>query len=83
MENRPDMFCYQCQETSRGKGCEKIGVCGKQSHTSARMDLLLYAVRGVAALNRALRLSTLCSLPLPTPISMTLRWMISSAALSI
>ena len=61
MENRPDMFCYQCQETSRGKGCEKIGVCGKQSHTSARMDLLLYAVRGVAALNRALRAKGLAS----------------------
>lgn len=61
MENRPDMFCYQCQETSRGKGCEKIGVCGKQSHTSARMDLLLYVVRGVAALNRALRAKGLAS----------------------
>lgn len=61
MENRPDMFCYQCQETSRGKGCEKIGVCGKQSHTSARMDLLLYVVHGVAALNRALRAKGLAS----------------------
>ena len=49
------MFCYQCQETARGKGCEMVGVCGKQPATSARMDLLLYAVRGVAAINRALR----------------------------
>ncbi len=55
MENRHDMFCYQCQETARGKGCEKIGVCGKQPQTSARMDMLLYIVRGVAAINRALR----------------------------
>ncbi len=55
MENRPEMFCYQCQETARGKGCERIGVCGKHPETSARMDLLLYAVRGVAAINRALR----------------------------
>ena len=53
MENR--MFCYQCQETAHGTGCEKVGVCGKQSDTSARMDLLLYAVRGVALINRALR----------------------------
>ena len=51
----PAMFCYQCQETARGKGCEMVGVCGKQPATSARMDLLLYAVRGVAATNRALR----------------------------
>ena len=50
-----DMFCYQCQETARGKGCEIKGVCGKLPETSARMDLLLYAVRGVAAINRALR----------------------------
>ncbi|MBD5219381.1 MAG: hydroxylamine reductase [Bacteroidales bacterium] len=49
------MFCYQCQETARGKGCELQGVCGKKYQTSARMDLLLYAVRGVAAVNRALR----------------------------
>lgn len=55
MDARPDMFCYQCQETLRGKGCVKIGVCGKHSETSARMDLLLYAVRGVAAINRELR----------------------------
>lgn len=51
----PAMFCYQCQETARGKGCEMVGVCGKHAETSARMDLLLYAVRGVAAINRALR----------------------------
>ena len=47
MEN-PAMFCYQCQETARGTGCDKIGVCGKQPQTSARMDLLLYVVRGVS-----------------------------------
>lgn len=54
MENRPTMFCYQCQETARGKGCELQGVCGKHADTSARMDLLLYAVRGIAIINRAL-----------------------------
>lgn len=54
MENL-GMFCYQCQETARGKGCDKIGVCGKRPETSARMDLLLYAVRGVSLVNRALR----------------------------
>lgn len=53
--DRPAMFCYQCQETARGTGCEKTGVCGKHPETSARMDLLLYAVRGVALVNRALR----------------------------
>lgn len=50
-----EMFCYQCQETARGTGCTLQGVCGKKADTSARMDLLLYAVRGMAAVNRALR----------------------------
>lgn len=61
MDSRPDMFCYQCQETARGKGCEKIGVCGKHADTSARMDLLLYAVRGISAINRALREKNMAS----------------------
>lgn len=61
MENRPDMFCYQCQETARGKGCEVRGVCGKQAATSARMDRLLYAVAGISAINRALRGKQLAS----------------------
>ena len=55
MDKQPEMFCYQCQETARNKGCEIVGVCGKRPETSARMDLLLYAVRGVSAVNRALR----------------------------
>lgn len=38
-----------------GKGCTLKGVCGKESQTSARMDVLLYAVRGIAIVNRALR----------------------------
>ncbi|MDE6410601.1 MAG: hydroxylamine reductase [Muribaculaceae bacterium] len=49
------MFCYQCQETAKGTGCTLRGVCGKLPETSARMDLLLYATRGVAILNDALR----------------------------
>lgn len=55
MDPNPAMFCYQCQETARGTGCERVGVCGKHAETSARMDLLLYAVRGVSLINRALR----------------------------
>ena len=50
-----EMFCYQCQETAKGTGCTIQGVCGKKAETSARMDLLLYAVRGVSIINQALR----------------------------
>lgn len=49
------MFCFQCQETAQGKGCTVRGVCGKVPQTVALMDLLLYAVRGVAIVNRSLR----------------------------
>lgn len=42
------MFCYQCQETAKGTGCMLKGVCGKESSTSAMMDMLLFVVRGVA-----------------------------------
>ena len=50
-----EMFCYQCQEAAQGKGCTMKGVCGKEPQTSALMDLLLYAVRGEAIVNSALR----------------------------
>jgi len=49
------MFCFQCQETAGGKGCTVRGVCGKEPETSALMDLLLYAVRGMAIVNSSLR----------------------------
>ncbi|MBD5209292.1 MAG: hydroxylamine reductase [Bacteroidales bacterium] len=55
MENNPKMFCYQCQETAKGTGCTLRGVCGKLPETSARMDLLLYVMRGNAILNDLLR----------------------------
>ena len=49
------MFCYQCQETARGTGCEIQGVCGKKPDTSTRMDQLLYLTRGIATVNDQLR----------------------------
>lgn len=24
-----EMFCYQCEQTANGKGCTRLGVCGK------------------------------------------------------
>ena len=39
------MFCYQCEQTSKGEGCTKIGVCGKQPDVAALQDLLLYSLR--------------------------------------
>ncbi|OGI11202.1 MAG: hydroxylamine reductase [Candidatus Margulisbacteria bacterium GWF2_35_9] len=42
------MFCYQCQETAKGKGCDYLGVCGKKEDTANLQDLLIYTVKGVA-----------------------------------
>ncbi len=36
------MFCYQCEQTAKGEGCIKVGVCGKQSDVAALQDLLVY-----------------------------------------
>jgi len=41
------MFCYQCEQTSKGEGCQTIGVCGKDETTAALQDLLLLAVKGI------------------------------------
>ncbi|MGA7144533.1 MAG: hydroxylamine reductase [Desulfobacterales bacterium] len=42
------MFCFQCEQTAKGEGCTKIGVCGKQPDVAALQDLLVYAVKGLA-----------------------------------
>jgi hydroxylamine reductase len=42
------MFCYQCEQTAKGEGCTKIGVCGKQPDVAALHDLLIYAMRGLS-----------------------------------
>ena len=34
------MFCYQCEQAANGKGCTKIGGCGKDPEISALQDLL-------------------------------------------
>ncbi len=42
------MFCYQCEQTARGTGCNAFGVCGKDPDTAALQDLLVHAAQGVA-----------------------------------
>jgi len=42
------MFCYQCEQTARGEGCGKSGVCGKLPDVAALQDLLIYALAGMA-----------------------------------
>ena len=42
------MFCYQCQETARGTGCTRRGVCGKEEELAKLQDLLIYTLKGIA-----------------------------------
>jgi hydroxylamine reductase len=42
------MFCYQCEQTAKGEGCVKMGVCGKQPDVAALQDLLVHALRGLS-----------------------------------
>ncbi len=41
------MFCYQCEQTAKGTGCTKVGVCGKGPDVAALQDLLIYTLKGV------------------------------------
>jgi len=42
------MFCYQCEQTFKGEGCTKIGVCGKPHEVASLQDLLVYALKGLS-----------------------------------
>lgn len=42
------MFCYQCEQTAGGKGCTKVGVCGKTPEIAAMQDLLIYQLKGIS-----------------------------------
>lgn len=41
------MFCYQCEQTVGGKGCTRVGVCGKNDQVAALQDLLIYQLKGI------------------------------------
>jgi hypothetical protein len=49
------MFCYQCEQTMGGIGCTKIGMCGKKPEVAALHDLLIHALKGLAAVAVAAR----------------------------
>jgi hydroxylamine reductase len=43
-----DMFCFQCEQAAGGKGCTKVGVCGKNAVVSNGQDELTCALVGLA-----------------------------------
>lgn len=42
------MFCFQCEQTSKGTGCTDFAVCGKDEETAILQDMLLHATKAVA-----------------------------------
>ncbi len=50
-----DMFCFQCQEAAGGKGCTKVGMCGKSADTANLQDLLIYSLKGLCIYSHPLR----------------------------
>jgi len=42
------MFCYQCEQTAKGEGCTRVGVCGKEPEVAILQDLLIYALKGLS-----------------------------------
>lgn len=49
MDLNYEMFCYQCEQTAGGKGCTKLGVCGKTPEIANLQDLLIFQIKGSAA----------------------------------
>ena len=49
-----EMFCYQCEQTANGKGCTRLGVCGKTPEIANLQDLLLYQVKGISCYGKVL-----------------------------
>ncbi len=45
---KPDMFCFQCEQTEHGSGCTAVGVCGKTPETAALQDLLVHCLKGIS-----------------------------------
>lgn len=42
------MFCNQCEQTAKGRGCTVLGVCGKKDAVSHMQDVVVHTLRGLA-----------------------------------
>lgn len=54
MELGYEMFCYQCEQTANGKGCTKLGVCGKTPEIANLQDLLIFQIKGISCYAKSL-----------------------------
>ncbi|MFH1542525.1 MAG: hydroxylamine reductase [bacterium] len=63
------MFCYQCQEASKGIGCDIAGVCGKNADVSNAQDKLILLLKEIGYYATAARQS---SQPVPESVDLFL-----------
>lgn len=43
------MFCYQCEQNSKG-GCHtQVGICGKDDKTAVMQDILMFLAKGISS----------------------------------
>ena len=49
------MFCNQCEQTRGGFGCSFGAICGKPPGVSDLFDLLLWQIKGIAAVHEQAR----------------------------
>ena len=54
MDLNYEMFCYQCEQTAGGKGCTKLGVCGKTPEIANLQDLLIFQIKGISCYAKVL-----------------------------
>ena len=51
------MYCFQCQEACENTACTVAGMCGKKESTANLQDMLIYALKGLAAVAESANLA--------------------------
>ena len=49
------MYCYQCEQTAKGEGCQVVGVCGKQASSAELQDEIVAKIKELAFFANDLR----------------------------
>ena len=57
------MFCNQCEQTAKGRGCTVLGVCGKTAPVAAQQDELVAGLRRLADVALAARAAGVTETP--------------------
>lgn len=48
VKSKPDMFCFQCEQTKDASGCTTIGVCGKTPTVASQQDYLIFQLKALS-----------------------------------